>query len=301
MSQRLVSFMSSVSFASSRLGLATARRSLLLTAASLLLGTSVQSQPALPNLSVGIVPQQAASELARAWIPLLQETGRRAGVQLVFRTASDIPAFENRVMKGEFDLVYMNPYHYVVFSKTPGYQAFLKEKDRKLVGIIVVPKDSPIQNLEQLNGRRVAFPAPAAFAASILPRAEFSRNQIEIDARYVSSHDSVYKGVAHGLFEAGGGIQRTLEAMEPQVASKLRVLARTPAYTPHALALHPRVDTELADRLRQAFISLSGDETGRALLAPLSFKGLVTATDSEWDAVRALKLKQPVGSTAAKR
>ena len=268
---------------------------------SLLLAPVAWAQPAPPALSVGIVPQQAASELARVWIPLLQEVGRRARVQLAFRTASDIPAFEDRVMKGEFDLAYMNPYHYTVFSKMPGYQAFLKEKDRKLVGIIVVPKDSPIQNLEQLQGKRVAFPAPAAFAASILPRAEFTRHQVEIEARFVSSHDSVYKGVVSGLFEAGGGIQRTLEAMEPQVSSQLRVLSRTPAYTPHALALHPRVSAELAERLRQAFISLDDDEAGRALLAPLSFKGLVAATDSEWDAVRALRLKQPVGSLAARK
>lgn len=273
----------------------------LLLVCSLLLAGVARAQSAPPVLSVGIVPQQAASELARAWIPLLQEVGRRARVQLVFRTAADIPAFEDRVMKGEFQLAYMNPYHYTVFSKTPGYQAFLKEKDRKLVGIIVVPKGSPVQSLEQLQGKRVAFPAPAAFAASILPRAEFSRSQIEIDARYVSSHDSVYKGVANGLFDAGGGIQRTLEGMEPQVSSQLRVLSRTPAYTPHALAIHPGVSAEVAERLRQAFIGLDGDEVGRALLEPLNFKGLVAATDSEWDSVRALRLRQPVGSSAVKK
>ncbi len=277
------------------------RNSLVLTIWSLLFGPIAWAQSTPLVLSVGIVPQQAASELARVWIPLLQEVGRRAHVQLAFRTASDIPAFEDRVMKGEFDLAYMNPFHYTVFSKAPGYQAFLKEKDRKLVGIIVVPKDSPVQNLEQLQGKRVAFPAPAAFAASILPRAEFNRHHVAIEARFVSSHDSVYKGVVSGLFEAGGGIQRTLEAMEPQVSSQLRVLSRTPAYTPHALAIHPRVSAEVVERLRQAFIALDGDAAGRALLEPLSFKGLVVATDSEWDAVRALRLQQPVGSTAAKK
>lgn len=277
------------------------RYSLLLIAWSFLFGPAARAQSAPPVLSVGIVPQQAASELARVWIPLLQEVGRRARVQLVFRTASDIPAFEDRVMKGEFDLAYMNPYHYTVFSNKPGYRAFLKEKDRKLVGIIVVPKDSPVQNLEQLQGKRVAFPAPAAFAASILPRAEFTRHHMAIEARFVSSHDSVYKGVASGLFDAGGGIQRTLEAMEPEVSSQLRVLSRTPAYTPHALAMHPGVSAEVAERLRQAFIALDGDEAGRALLAPLNFKGLVAATDSEWDSIRALRLKQPVGSTAGKK
>ena len=55
------------------------------------------------------------------------------------------------------------------------------------------------------------------------------------------------------------------------------------------------------ERLRQAFIALDGDEAGRALLEPLNFKGLVTATDSEWDSIRALRLKQPVGSTAVRQ
>lgn len=284
-----------------RLAACFGRRPFMLAALSFLLGTAARAEPMPPVLSVGVVPQQAASELARGWIPLLQEVGRRAHVQLEFRTAPDIPAFEDRIMKGEFDLVYMNPYHYTVFSRTPGYQAFLKEKDRKLVGIIVVRRDSPLQSLEQLKGRRVAFPAPAAFAASILPRAEFSRNQIPIEARFVNSHDSVYKGVANGLFEAGGGIQRTFEVIEPQVASQLRVLARTPAYTPHALAMHPRVSAEVAERLRQVFLSLDGDETGRALLAALSFKGFAPASDREWDSIRALRLQQPVGSSAARK
>ena len=57
----------------------------------------------------------------------------------------------------------------------------------------------------------------------------------------------------------------------------------------------------MAERLRQAFIGLDGDEAGRALLEPLNFKGLVAATDSEWDSVRALRLRQPVGSSAVKK
>ena len=38
-----------------------------------------------PVLSVGIVPQQAASRLAEDWGPLLAEVGRRAGVTLASR------------------------------------------------------------------------------------------------------------------------------------------------------------------------------------------------------------------------
>ena len=70
-----------------------------------------------PNeLTVGIVPKQSATALAAAWIPLLSEAAQRAGINLAFRTASDIPTFEERVKNGAYDIVYFNPYHYTVFS-----------------------------------------------------------------------------------------------------------------------------------------------------------------------------------------
>jgi phosphonate transport system substrate-binding protein len=188
-----------------------------------------------------------------------------------------------------------------VFSKAPGYKAFAKEKDRRLVGIIVISKDSPITDIRQLSGQIVAFPAPGAFAASILPRAEFSRLNIPIESRYVSSHDSVYRGVAQGLFAAGGGIKRTLEAIDPGVSSHLRVLTTTPGYVPHAFAAHPRVDVATLQKLFAAMAALANDETGRKLLEPLSVKGIDAAADREWDEIRRLKIDQNVGREPAKR
>jgi phosphonate transport system substrate-binding protein len=250
------------------------------------------------ELTVGIVPQQSATALAAAWIPLLSEAAKRAGVKLAFRTASDIPTFEERLKKGEYDIAYMNPYHYTVFSKAPGYRAFAREKDRKLVGIIVVAKDSPLRDMAELTGKPVAFPAPAAFAASILPRAEFDQKNIPIQAKYVSSHDSVYRGVVQGTFAAGGGIKRTLEAIDPAISSRLRVLASTPAYVPHAFAAHPRVDKTSLDKVAAAFSSLNTDETGRQLLEPLSFKGIEAGQDKDWDEIRRLKINLPTGLPA---
>lgn len=249
------------------------------------------------EVSFGIVPQQSAGELARIWIPMLQEAAARCGVHIVFRTAPDIPAFEDRLKRGEYDFAYMNPYHYTVFSKAPGYRAFAREKDRRLVGIIVVPKDSPVSDIRQLAGKTVAFPAPAAFAASILPRAEFSRQKIPIEAKYVKSHDSVYLGVAQGNFAAGGGIRRTLEAIDPAVSARLRVLANTPAYVPHAFAVHPRVAPETLAAVREALVSLAGDEAGRKLLQSLSFKGIEPASDGEWDEIRRLGIDDQLGGT----
>lgn len=271
------------------------RRTLCL--AGLALAAPWRGAGAVPRdeLIVGIVPQQSATALARAWIPMLQDVATRSGVRLAFRTAPDIPTFEDRLHAGEFDLAYMNPYHYTVFSRSPGYRAFAKERGRRLVGVIVVRKDSPVTALRQLADLPVAFPAPAAFAASILTRAEFSRQGIPIDARFVASHDSVYLGVARGLFAAGGGVRRTFEAIDPEVSAQLRVLSSTPAYVPHAFAAHPRVDGDVVARVLGAMRSLADDERGRELLKPLSFAGIDAARDAEWDEIRRLRVEEPTG------
>ena len=266
-----------------------------LLCAALLAGTTAplaqaQVLDGQPALTIGIVPQQSASRVAEDWGPLLTELSRRSGVPLVFRTAPSIPAFEERLAKGAYDLAYMNPYHYVVFHKAAGYQAFAKEKDRRLKGILVVRKNSAYQKPADLAGATVVFPAPAAFAASILPQAEFGRLKIAITAKFVASHDSVYRAVASGLQEAGGGIQRTLEASPPEVRDALRVLTETPAYTPHAFAAHPRVPVDSIAKVLAAMVSLAGDEAGRSLLLPLAFKGLTGAQDKEWNDIRGLDL-----------
>lgn len=247
--------------------------------------------PRKSTYTFGVVPQQSATELARTWGPVLDALTSKTGLALKFATAPDIPTFEKRLGNGEYDFAYMNPYHYVVFSKKPGYSVFAKEKDRQLKGIVVVRKDAPFQDLKALEKLTVAFPAPASFAATLLVRAEFAKLGIQITPKFVNSHDSVYMGVERGLFPAGGGVTRTLENFEPAVKDHLRILWTSPGYTPHAIASHPRVSSAVVKRLNQAMLSLDGNAEGKALLEAIGFKGIVEARDAEYDGVRALRIE----------
>ena len=245
---------------------------------------------------MGIVPQQAPSKLLESWQPVLSILQQRTGERLVFRTAPDIPTFEQRLAAGEYDFAYMNPYHFTVFNRgDQGYQALVKAEDKLIQGILVVRKDSPLQTLAELEGATLAFPAPAAFAASVLPRAHLKAQGIDFEAQYVSSHDSVYKAVAKGLFPAGGGVVRTFEATDPAVREQLRVLWTTPGYTPHAIAVHPRVAPAVAEAVRQALVAMNEDEAGRAALEGLKVKGFEAARNADWDDVRALNIETNLG------
>lgn len=170
------------------------------------------AQPAAdaPTYTVGIVPQQSSTELVRAWAPVLKYLSDKTGYRLIFATAKDIPTFEQRLAKGNYDFGYMSPYTYTVLHRSaPGYTAFAKEKDKKLTGIIVVRRSSPYKELRDLGGKAIAFPAASAIAATLIPRAHFDSQNIPITPIYVSSHESVYLAVAKGIHPAGGGVMRT--------------------------------------------------------------------------------------------
>ena len=247
--------------------------------------------PKGPTLTMGVVPQQAASKLARLWTPILNQLSKDSGLSLRFETAPTIPEFERRCARGDYDVAYMNPYHYTVFSEAPGYRALARQRDTKIKGILVKKKGSSLTTLTDLNGATLAFPAPKAFAATLLTSAGLTAQHVTFSKRFVSSHDSVYRGVAKGLFPAGGGIIRTLNNLEPEIRAELEVLWTTPAYTPHAIATHPKVTDEQRARLLKALTALEGSEAGRSLLSAVKFKGIEAAQDKDWDDVRALKIK----------
>ncbi|MDD1794627.1 phosphate/phosphite/phosphonate ABC transporter substrate-binding protein, partial [Enterovibrio sp. ZSDZ42] len=169
----------------------------------------------------GIVPQQSSSKLIRTWSPVMAKVSELTGLKIRFATAPNIPEFEKRLAAGDYDLAYMNPYHFTVFNQSPGYKAIAHAKDKRIKGILVVSKSDGISTLEDLEGKEVAFPAPAAFAATLLTQAVLKNQGITFIPRYVGSHDSSYLAVSDGLFSAGGGIVRTLNATPDTTRKKL--------------------------------------------------------------------------------
>lgn len=243
------------------------------------------------TLTFGVVPQQSASRLAEQWEPLVAEISRETGYDIAFSTAPNIPEYEKRLSAGEYDIAYMNPYHYTVYSKQPGYRAFAKAKDKKISGILVARKANNIESLQALQGQRLAFPSPAAFAATVLTQSDLREANVEFESDYVTSHDSVYLSVARGFYPAGGGVMRTFNSLPDDVKSQLEPIWKTKPYTPHAIAHHPRMTHDQVKSIQQALKSIDQTLEGRTSLKLLNINGFESAIDTDWDDVRALNIK----------
>ena len=213
-----------------------------------------------------VVPQFPAAKIYTTWSPLLQRIGQDAGLCFELRVSASIPEFEQRFLKGESDFTFLNPYHAVLAYQKKKYQPLLADTQDLLTGILVIRSDNPIKNLNDLKGKNVLFPAPNSFAASLLIRAELAKQKIDVNPVFVKTHSNVYRSVINKDALAGGGVNNTLDNEAPEVRQQLRVLYETPAYTPHPIATHPSVTSEVRERFLKAMVKLSQDEDGQKLL-----------------------------------
>ena len=213
-----------------------------------------------------VVPQFPAAKIYATWAPVLERVGQAAQVCFELRIASSIPEFEQLLWSGQAQWAYANPYHAVVAHRRHRYVPVLADGKDKLSGILVVPKDSPIQSVEGLRAQQVAFPAPNAFAASLLIRAELARKRIDITPVFVKTHGNVYRSVLARDVPAGGGVNNTLASESKEMQSQLRVLYETDAYMPHPVVAHPSIAAASRQRVLRAFLQLTQDEAGQRLL-----------------------------------
>ena len=243
--------------------------------------------------SFGVVPQFSSEQISRTWEPILELLEKETGLQFELNGSLDIPAFERNFTKGTFDFAYMNPYHAIVAHKSEGYEPIIRDVGRSLYGIIVVKKDSPFTSITDLDGKKVAFPAPNALGAALIPRAEFSRKfKIDVEEMYVSSHSSVYLNVALGLAAAGGGVQKTFSQQPEHITSQLKIINKTQEVPPHPVTAHQRVPDDVKRKVQAAFLKIAETDTGTQLLKKVPIKTVGESSIEDYQLLTDMKLDE---------
>lgn len=239
-------------------------------------------------LVFGVVPQQSPHELVKSWKPLVDYLEKTTGEKIVLKIERSIPEFEKNLYQGNYDIAYMNPSHYVIAHQKKGYQAKIRDQ-KNLVGILVVRKDSGIAGISDMKGKQFLFPAPGAFAATMINKYELLvEHKINIESdekfRYVNSHDSVYKGVARGIGEIGGGIERTFNDLDDkETKSSLMIVHKSKPYPSHPFAFHPTVNKEIQQKVTIALLN-----TPDTLLLALNMKRLIEINHSEYNNIQTM-------------
>lgn len=257
----------------------------------LLFPSGAAAEPAI--YSFGVAPQFDQRQLVTIWQPILDELARRTGLAFRLTGVPYAEEFGRRLLAGDYDFAYVNPMYAARAVHHPGYRVLVRDRAEDLYGIVVVRQDSPYRHPRDLNGKVVVFPAPNALAAALLVRRDLvERFHVAITPRYVETHTSVYLNVAKGLAEAGGGVQKTLDAEPATLRARLRVLYATSRVPAHPVVAHPRVPAAVRRQVQQALLDLGRSDAGRTLLAAVPIRRIGTASDLDYRSIEQLGLER---------
>ncbi|WP_088278997.1 phosphate/phosphite/phosphonate ABC transporter substrate-binding protein [Ideonella sp. A 288] len=245
--------------------LSPARRHLVLALAALATATLPAVASDEPIYRFSPVNQTGINLTAAYWNPIIGYVSEKSGVKLqlkIGRTSADTTAF---VLAQEIEFVFTNH----LFSperEQLGWKVFGRRLTPPVHGQIVVPADSPITSVAQLEGKEVAFPGPEALVAYKFPTAHLLSKKIEVKTVFGGNMDGALAQLFSGKVAAVGANSQLVEGYARREGKQYRVLWSSPPVHDLALMVSSKVPEKAQKAVAKAFVDMAADPKGREIL-----------------------------------
>lgn len=238
----------------------------------------------------GVHPLHNPERLNEVFGPMVDALNREIP-EVIFRleASRNYAAFDKKLYSGAFDFALPNPYQ-TVESLQHDHRVFGKMADNyKFRGIILARKDSGIAEIADLKGKAVAFPAPTALAATMMPQAFLHEHGLKVgkdfDVRYVGSQESSIMNVYLGEVAAAATWPPPWELLSkerPELEEELEVVWETESLVNNGLVVHTDVPAQLVSKVSDVLFSLHTHDLGRDILSGMGLSRFEIASKDSY-------------------
>jgi phosphonate transport system substrate-binding protein len=136
-----------------------------------------------------VLPQRSTALTAQYWNPILTHVTKKSGVPLELKLTKTAQEGNAIAEKQGYDFIYTN--HFFTPERDRlGYKVIARPAGPGIPSQIVVPEDSPIQSLHDLNGKEVAFVSPDAFLGYWVPMDALLRNKVNVKVVFSGNQEA---------------------------------------------------------------------------------------------------------------
>lgn len=215
------------------------------------------------------VNQYGLELTAQYWNPIIDYVSARTGVRMslkIGRTSADTTAY---ALANEVELLFSN--HLFSHEREKlGWRVFGRRDAPPIQGQVAVLANSPIQRLEDLEGKVVAFPGPEAVVAYKFPYAELHRRGVNVQVVFGGNMDGAFAQLLSGKAQAVGTQSQLSAGWSKRENVPLRVLWATEPLHDLALMASRKVPDKVMQALARAFVDMGKDPEGQRVLAAVS-------------------------------
>jgi phosphonate transport system substrate-binding protein len=249
---------------------------------------------------VTTIPEEAATEQVRKFMPLAAYLERRLGMKVEFTPVTDYPAAVEALVNKRVDLVWFGGFTHVQAQLRSGGKIVpiaQREEDTKFQSVFIAKTDSGIKTLADLKGKQVSFGSASSTSGHLMPRHFLLQASItpEKDFRriaYSGAHDATIASVVSGRVDAAAldiTVWRKFVSDNKVDTKAVDVFYTTPTFFNYNWSMHTDSPAELRQRVQRALLELDGSTPeGREILqlnratryiptSPENYKGLEAA------------------------
>jgi phosphonate transport system substrate-binding protein len=250
-----------------------------------------------PVVFIGVVSRYPPTVIYQGYQPIMDYLTSNSPFRFSLRLSSTYQQTVDELASGKVSAAFLGTYIYVRAYDQHAVTSLLKplnENGEPLSHAVVVTRtESPVRTIEDLKGKRVALPSQDSFSGNWLPLYELKKHNISLSdlasVRNFPHHQSVVYHVLKGTFDAGVVKERVAKEFLPR---GLRIVYTSEPIPGSPIVVSKHCPPEVAAALREALLRLDIRKPEiKALVADWDQEfqyGFTTATDADYDAVRAI-------------
>ncbi len=232
-------------------------------------GSASGDQP----LQVGLIPNENPEEVEAQYQPLEDYLKKELGREVQLSVPTTYNAVVEAMVSGELDLAYFGGLTYVQARQRADVHPLFTEVNprtgtTKYRSVIIVPANSSVQKVEDLEGETFAFGSVSSTSGSLYP--SIMLDQAGLDYRtdlgeviYTGGHDTTAQAVANGQVAAGGLEDRILYDLQEEgiiEKNKVRVIEESDPIEGYPWVVRDALSDKDEQALIDAFLDIKDPE-----------------------------------------
>lgn len=222
----------------------------------------------------GVFPSTSPAKLLRSHLPLRYYLEDILAKPIVMTTAPSMESFVKRTKDGEYDFILTPPHLGWLSEKRDDYQ-FVAATGHKIQGVFISRKDSDIESLEEIEGKKVIMAEPESllFQLALEELNRFGYNdKVNIEIINADNHSNALIAP----IQRKGEVALTTVSLWTKFGSNykddLQVVGHTHKMPGLLIMANPRVGEFEVAQIRNALVNFSETENGTFYLSYTGFR-----------------------------
>src|SRR3990172_9290531 len=249
------------------------------------------------EIKFGILPRLSAVELTTMYSPLTEYLTKETGEKVSLVIPKDFDAFKEVVKWGKVEMAFANSLVYVQLKKDVAVEPLAlsaeKKAGTKFRGIIIARKDSGIEKISDLKGKKLIFVEKDSAAGYIFQMLLLTKAGLDVHKDFTmlpfaKKHDNVTMAVFNKAADAGGIREDDLDKMKDKVdLSQLKIVAYSDYFPNWPVFATPKLNKGAASKIKAALLKLKpGDPEAKKILGAAKLACFATVSDKDYDQLR---------------